>query len=99
MVPDAGNKHGTLIEVAEKGILWLKFKTVGKQAHASTPNKGTNSFKAACFLVTELENLYKIFKAQDSLFEPPVSTFEPTKKEPNVQTGGSKSESWALKIL
>jgi succinyl-diaminopimelate desuccinylase len=84
IVPDAGNKHGTLIEVAEKGILWLKFKTVGKQAHASTPNKGTNSFKAACFLVTELQNLYKIFRAQDSLFEPPISTFEPTKKEPNV---------------
>ena len=47
IVPDAGNKHGTLIEVAEKGILWLKFKTVGKQAHASTPDKGINSFKAA----------------------------------------------------
>jgi succinyl-diaminopimelate desuccinylase len=84
IVPDAGNKDGTLIEVAEKGILWLKFKTIGKQAHASTPHKGINSFKAACFLVTELENLYQIFKDQDSLFEPPISTFEPTKKEANV---------------
>lgn len=84
IVPDAGNETGTLIEVAEKGILWLKFKTIGKQAHASTPHKGVNSFKAACFLVTELENLYQIFKDKDVLFEPPISTFEPTKKEPNV---------------
>lgn len=84
IVPDAGNKDGTLIEVAEKGILWLKFKTIGKQAHASTPQKGINSFKAACFLVTELQNLYGVFGERDSLFEPPYSTFEPTKKEANV---------------
>lgn len=84
IVPDAGNKTGTLIEVAEKGILWLKFKTVGKQAHASTPQKGTNSYKAACYLVVELDKLYKTFKKRNHLFEPPISTFEPTKKEPNV---------------
>jgi succinyl-diaminopimelate desuccinylase len=84
LVPDAGNKDGTLIEVAEKSILWLKFKTEGKQAHASTPQKGVNSFKAASFLVTELDKLYGVFKDQDPLFEPPISTFEPTKKEPNV---------------
>jgi succinyl-diaminopimelate desuccinylase len=84
IVPDAGNKDGTLIEVAEKGILWLKFTTVGKQAHASTPQKGINSFKAACYLVTELDNLYKLFRDDDPLFEPAISTFEPTKKEANV---------------
>jgi succinyl-diaminopimelate desuccinylase len=84
IVPDAGNKDGTLIEVAEKGILWLKFRTIGKQAHASTPQKGVNSFKAACFLVTELQNLYQVFKDEDPLFEPSFSTFEPTKKESNV---------------
>jgi succinyl-diaminopimelate desuccinylase len=85
IVPDAGNKDGTLIEVAEKGILWLKFKTLGKQAHASTPQKGINSFKAACYLVTELDSLHKLFRDEDPLFdEPPVSTFEPTKKEANV---------------
>jgi succinyl-diaminopimelate desuccinylase len=84
VVPDAGNKDGTMIEVAEKGILWLKFKTIGAQTHASTPNKGINSFKAASFLITELESLNKIFKDRDEIFEPPVSTFEPTKKEANV---------------
>ncbi len=84
IVPDAGNEEGTMIEVAEKSILWLKFKTLGKQAHGSTPEKGINSFRAASFLVTELNNLYKIFPDKDALFDPSISTFEPTKKEPNV---------------
>jgi len=84
IVPDAGSPDGTLIEVAEKSILWLKFKTLGKQAHGSTPEKGINSFKAASFLVTELEKLYKAFPLVNPLFDPPISTFEPTKKEANV---------------
>lgn len=84
IVPDAGNKDGTMIEVAEKSILWLKFKTIGIQAHGSTPEKGVNSFRAASFLVTELNNLYELYPDQNPLFDPPISTFEPTKKEPNV---------------
>ncbi len=84
VVPDAGNNEGTMIEVAEKSILWLRFKTLGKQAHGSTPQKGINAFKAASFLVTELNSLYRLFPAKDPLFDPPISTFEPTKKEPNV---------------
>ncbi len=84
IVPDAGNEKGTMIEVAEKSILWLKVETVGKQAHASTPEKGINSFKAASFLITELDKLYGCFPESDKLFDPPISTFEPTKKEANV---------------
>jgi succinyl-diaminopimelate desuccinylase len=84
VVPDAGNEHGTMIEVAEKSLLWLKFKTLGKQAHGSTPEKGVNSFKAASFLIAALNDLYKIYPGRDKLFDPPISTFEPTKKEANV---------------
>ncbi|MCK4557263.1 MAG: M20 family metallo-hydrolase, partial [Candidatus Aminicenantes bacterium] len=84
VVPDAGNEEGTMIEVAEKSLLWLKFRTEGKQAHGSTPEKGINSFKAASFLVTELNKLYNTFPDKDPLFDPPISTFEPTKKESNV---------------
>lgn len=84
IVPDAGNEKGTLIEVAEKSILWLKFKTIGRQTHGANPEKGVNAFKAASFLVTELETLYRRFPARDRLFDPPLSTFEPTKKESNV---------------
>jgi succinyl-diaminopimelate desuccinylase len=84
IVPDAGDEHGTMIEVAEKSLLWLKFKTLGKQAHGSTPEKGINSFKAASFFITALNDLYKIYPGRDRLFDPPISTFEPTKKEANV---------------
>ena len=84
IVPDAGNETGTMIEVAEKSILWLKFKTLGKQAHGSTPEKGINSFKAASFFIAALNELYKIYPGRDKLFDPPISTFEPTKKEANV---------------
>ena len=84
IVPDAGNRDGTKIEVAEKSILWLEFTTYGKQAHGSTPEKGVDSFKAASYLVTELNRLYGLFPDINELFDPPISTFEPTKKETNV---------------
>jgi len=84
VVPDAGNEHGTMIEVAEKTLFWLKFKTLGRQTHGSTPEKGVNSFKAASFFIAALNDLYKIYPGRDRLFDPPISTFEPTRKEQNV---------------
>lgn len=84
VVPDAGNPEGTMIEIAEKSILWIKFKTIGKQCHGSMPHLGKNSFKAASFLVTKLHSLYCDFPLNNPLFNPPMSTFEPTKKEKNV---------------
>lgn len=84
VVPDSGNPEGSLIEIAEKSILWLGFKTTGKQCHGSMPQLGVNAFSAASYLVTKLTKLHDIFDANDPLFEPPASTFEPTKKEANV---------------
>ncbi|MGE5235777.1 MAG: M20 family metallo-hydrolase [Acidobacteriota bacterium] len=84
LVPDAGNPEGTLLEVAEKSLWWLKVRTVGRQCHASTPEQGVNAFRAASDLVTRLGSLYRTFGVTDPLFDPPISTFEPTKKEPNV---------------
>ncbi|HPD56543.1 MAG TPA: M20 family metallo-hydrolase [Smithellaceae bacterium] len=84
IVPDGGNPQGTLIEVAEKSMLWLRFKTKGKQCHASVPQLGKNAFAAASYLVTRLESLKLRFPKSDKLYKPPMSTFEPTKKEPNV---------------
>lgn len=84
VAPDSGNAEGSLIEVAEKGILWLGFKTTGKQCHGSKPQLGINAFSAASRLVIDLTGLRKIFDAADPLFDPPLSTFEPTKKEANV---------------
>ena len=84
VVPDAGNQDGTMIEIAEKSLLWLKFTTLGKQTHGSTPERGINAHRAAAFLITEIHRLYEIFPQHDPVFDPPVSTFEPTKKEANV---------------
>lgn len=84
IIPDAGNPKGTMLEVAEKSILWMKIETKGKQTHGSTPDKGVNAHKASCFMVSRLETLYKKFGKKDPIFDPPMSTFEPTKKEANV---------------
>lgn len=83
-VPDSGVEDGSLIEVAEKSILWMKVITKGKQCHASRPVLGINAFKAASELVTKYQSLYEKFPHKDDLYEPPFSTFEPTKKEANV---------------
>lgn len=84
IVPDGGNSDGTMVEIAEKSMLWLKFQTIGKQGHGSRPDLAVNSFKAGSYLITELDKLYGIFDERDELYDVPTSTFEPTKKEANV---------------
>ena len=85
VVPDAGNESGTLLEVAEKSIAWVKFTTLGRQAHGSTPHHGNNAHRAGARLLLRLdERLHERYNAEDGLFSPPVSTMEPTKKEANV---------------
>lgn len=85
IVPDAGNKDGTLIEVAEKTIMWLKVRTVGKQCHGSRPHTGNNAHYAAMkFGSCVRDKLYMRYNKKNELFDPPHSTFEPTKKEANV---------------
>ncbi|MCG6881271.1 MAG: M20 family metallo-hydrolase [Deltaproteobacteria bacterium] len=84
IVPDAGNEDGTMIEVAEKSMLWLKFTVTGRQCHASTPQKGKNSLVGAAGLILALAALKEKFASCNPLFSPPVSTFEPTKFLANV---------------
>jgi len=84
IVPDGGNEEGTLIEISEKSMLWMKFSVIGQQCHASTPEKGLNSLKAAAQLILDLDVLHKKFPLIDPLFSPPGSTFEPTRKDANV---------------
>lgn len=85
IVPDGGSPDGRLIEIAEKGQLWLRFIVIGRQCHASTPYKGKNSLIAASQLVLELNQLNEIFERVDPLFEPPRSTFVPSKHDGNVE--------------
>jgi succinyl-diaminopimelate desuccinylase len=84
VVPDGGNGEGTMIEVAEKSMLWLKFTVTGQQCHASTPEKGKNSLYGAAKLIMALGKLKDKFGLTDDLYRPPLSTFEPTKMEANI---------------
>lgn len=83
IVPDVGSPKGELIEIAEKSILWLKFEVFGVQSHASMPIKNA-SRRAMKFILDLDEKLHSKFNARDELFDPPYSTFEPTKREKNV---------------
>lgn len=85
VVPDGGNGDGSFIEIAEKSSLWLKISTFGKQAHASRPSDGLNANRVGMEFALALDKmLHEKYPARDDYFEPPESTFEPTKKEKNV---------------
>ena len=85
LVPDYGNEDGTMIEVAEKSIIWVRIAIKGEQCHASVPHKGKNTLRATAYFIVESEKLSTVFPAKDPMFRPPSSTFEPTKKEANVE--------------
>jgi len=85
IVPDSGTPDGSGIEVAEKGGLWLKVTTRGRQAHASRPDKGLNAHRAGMRFALELDKfMHERYNARDALYDVPYSTFEPTKKDKNV---------------
>jgi succinyl-diaminopimelate desuccinylase len=85
MVPDAGAKDGMDIEIAEKSILWIKFKVIGKQYHASMPAEAINANREGMKFMLELDEfLHKNYGKENPLFSPSYSTFEPTKREKNV---------------
>ncbi|MDR1376596.1 MAG: M20 family metallo-hydrolase [Synergistaceae bacterium] len=85
IAPDGGNEKGDFIEISEKSGLKLEFAVIGKQAHASMPHTGLNACRVANLLSVQLdEALHKAFPEEDKLFDPPVSTFEPTRRFANV---------------
>lgn len=84
-VPDSGSMDGGFIEVAEKSLCWIQFEIEGKQVHASVPDRGQNTCRAANEFSFVLDNaLHEAFKETDDLFEPNISTFEPTRRFQNV---------------
>ena len=84
IIPDSGDPAGETIEVAEKNILWLDVLVKGKQAHGSRPDLGINAHHAGAALILKLHELEKRFDARDTLFDPPYSTFQATRKTANV---------------
>ncbi len=86
LVPDAGSKDGDVIEISEKHLFQVQFKITGKQGHASRPDKCRNTLRAAANMIVDLDKaLHDRFNQRDSFFNPPESTFEPTRKDANVQ--------------
>ncbi|MEM3876795.1 MAG: M20 family metallo-hydrolase [Candidatus Micrarchaeaceae archaeon] len=87
IVPDGGNERGDEIEVAEKGILWVKVSVHGKQVHASTPAMGVNAYRKAIEFIGAADRLlHEKYAARNPIFQPDVSTFEMTKHEKNTDS-------------
>lgn len=90
IVPDHGQADGTAIAVVEKGIAWINVEVIGRQTHGSTPHKGVNALEvAARYMVAAVDRCRERFSKRDPLFDPPCSTFEPTRCDangPNVNT-------------
>ncbi|MFW9929270.1 MAG: M20 family metallopeptidase [Candidatus Thorarchaeota archaeon] len=57
IIPEATNLK---IGVAEKGVLWIKLKIIGKAAHGSMPHEGINAIEGAMNIIPQLyKNLGK----------------------------------------
>ncbi len=86
-VPDFWTDDGAMVEIGEKGFLWLKITVNGKQVHASTPDQGKNAYRYAVKFIGEADELlHKKYNKTNPLFEPDYSTFEMTKHEKNVDS-------------
>jgi succinyl-diaminopimelate desuccinylase len=84
IVPDHGYPDGASIAVVEKSVAWMKVVVVGRQTHGSTPAHGVNAFEvAARYLCDCTDRLRARFSKSDPLFDPPESTFVPSKCEGN----------------
>jgi succinyl-diaminopimelate desuccinylase len=87
VVPDSGVPDGSFIEIAEKSILWFKVTTLGKQTHGSVPDKGLNAHRVGMQFALALDSeLHRKYDALNEYFSPPNSTFEPTRKDKNVDS-------------
>ena len=85
VVSDGGNENGSFIEIAEKSALWFRVRTIGRQVHASRPDKGLNAHRIGMEYALALDKmLHEKYSLKDEYFDPPGSTFEPTKKDKNV---------------
>ncbi|MBQ8179044.1 MAG: M20 family metallo-hydrolase [Candidatus Methanomethylophilaceae archaeon] len=86
IVPDWGSPGGSMVEVAEKNLVWLRFSVEGRTTHGSTPDQGINAYRVSTRLLVDLmDSFEREFGDEDPLFLPPVSTFEPTKRPATVE--------------
>ena len=67
LIPDGGKMNEAVI--GEKGMLWLKFVSIGKSAHGSNPEKGINAITNMIEFLSDVTKL-KINKKINSEFTP-----------------------------
>ena len=67
IIPDSGLLNKAII--GEKGLLWLKITSFGKQAHGSTPNLGINAIEKLAKLILRLQKI-DFGKGFNSAFNP-----------------------------
>ncbi len=84
LIPDFGVPNSEMVEVAEKSMFWIKVILEGKQCHASTPEQGLNTLVPCADFILKIKQLETIFDAENPIYDPPRSTFQPTMKEANV---------------
>ena len=70
IIPDIAHNM-KMIDVAEKGALFLEITSHGKQSHGSTPEKGVNAIWDMIELLNRLKNI-KFKCASHELFTPPT---------------------------
>ncbi len=69
IIPDVANNM-KIIDVGEKGALFLDITSYGKQAHGSTPEKGNNAIWNMIELLNQLKTM-KFKYSSHELFSPP----------------------------
>lgn len=84
LIPDSGEPSSEQVEVAEKSMFWVKVVVEGRQCHASTPGQGVNSLVPCAEFILRIKELESLYPAENALYDPPQSTFQPTMKEANV---------------
>ena len=84
LIPDFGEPNSEMVEVAEKSMFWLKIIIEGKQCHASTPAQGLNTLVPCAEFILRIKDLEAMYPAENPIYDPPCSTFQPTMKEANV---------------
>lgn len=72
IVPDAGDNMAN-IDIAEKGLVFLKIICHGRQAHGSTPEAGANAIYPMAELICWLRR-WRMPGSQNDLFSPPTPT-------------------------
>lgn len=70
IIPDVAHNM-RMIDVGEKGALFLNITSHGKQAHGSTPEKGINAIWDMIELLNQLKNI-KFKRLSHELFTPPT---------------------------